>query len=320
MTSLHLTGLKGHHPLGFLAACGLLRCCSAWRDFGAVTLEWMVRNAGDPWTAVITASRNIDVSQIAQMLVCHSKQQRESPALTWSKKIDDRSKFREAATQTLSRSRNAQTDDVLAFLAAMASDVVTTDKGALRPTMLDLTSGNQRLLSSIRSLAGEPSRINGNPNTIPEEQLREALLGPWQYQDEEHALGWDPHTQRLHALRHKVPEQDKAKRSVRAAVFLATQALPLFPCFAVSSQLRTTAFHQDDGDDWFSWPIWARPVSLDTLRSLLAHPFNSDLKRRGVKVVYRCRRTRTGGSEGNYQIFSHSEQRPWPRRKEMQRM
>lgn len=313
MKSLHLTGLKGHHPLGFLAACGVLRCCSAWNDFGSVTLEWTVSNPGDPWTAVIAASRNIDVAQIAQMLVCHSRQQRESPALTWSTKIDNRDKFREAATQTLCQSRNARTDDVLAFLSAMASDAVLTDKGPLRPTMLDLTSGNQRLLSSIRALAGEPARRNGNPSPVSEEQLREALLGPWQYQDEEHALGWDPQTQRLHALRHKLPEQDKANRSVRAAVFLASQAIPLFPCFAVGGQLRTTAFHHESGDDWFSWPIWSRPISLDTLRSLLAHPFNNDLRRRGVEICYRCRRARTGGSEGNYQIFSHSEQRPWSR-------
>ena len=224
MTSLHLTGLKGHHPLGFLAACGLLRCCSAWRDFGAVTLEWKVSKPGDPWTAVISGSRNIDIIHIGQMLVCHSKHQRESPALTWSTKIDDRSKFRDVAAETLSQSRNAQANDVLAFLSAMASDVVITDKGTLRPTMLDLTSGNQRFLSSIRAFSGEPARRNSNPNPISDTQLREALLGPWQYQNEEHALGWDPQTQRLHALRHKLPEQDKANRCVRAAVFLASQA------------------------------------------------------------------------------------------------
>jgi hypothetical protein len=40
MTSLELRGLKGNHPRGFLAACGLLRCYHQWRDSDPVTLAW----------------------------------------------------------------------------------------------------------------------------------------------------------------------------------------------------------------------------------------------------------------------------------------
>ena len=129
----------------------------------------------------------------------------------------------------------------------------------------------------------------------------------------DHSLGWDPQTQRLHALRGKIPEHDKENRSVRAAVFLASLALPMFPCFAVAGGLQTTGFHREDNDDWFSWPIWREPISLATLRSLLSHPFNGDLEQRGVDVVCRCRVAHTGGSQGNYQVFGHPEERHWPR-------
>jgi hypothetical protein len=130
------------------------------------------------------------------------------------------------------------------------------------------------------------------------------------YQDTAHSLGWDPQTRQLPALRHKLPEQDEAGRSVRAAVFLASQAFPLFPCFALNGKLRTAGFHPEGRDEYFAWPIWREPISLCALKSLLALPLH-DLRMRGVKVVYRCRRVLTGGAEGNDQIFSNAEEWPW---------
>ncbi len=197
------------------------------------------------------------------------------------------------------------------MLAALASDIVD-DGGKLRPTAFDLTSGNQRILQSIRILSGEPETGKGKPNPLTRDAVEEALIGPWKYRDANHSLGWDPNSQRLHALRGKLPEKDKENRSVRGAVFLASQALPLFPCFSVRGRLRTTGFHEFDGDEWFAWPVWRDPISLHTLRSLLAQPFSSDLREHGVDVVYRCRRSHTGGSEGNYQVFGHPEERAWP--------
>jgi hypothetical protein len=182
-------------------------------------------------------------------------------------------------------------------------------------THFAMTSGQQDLISGARKVAEKLAKRSRN-NQIQEEvrqKIQETLFGPWSYQDDEHSLGWDPNSQRLHALRNKAPKDDDKNRSVAGAVFLATQALPLFPCFAVDRRLCTTGFHREDGEDWFSWPIWRDPVSLDTLRSLLAYPFTADLQHRGVELVYRCRRDRTGGAKGDYRVFSHAQQRPWPR-------
>jgi hypothetical protein len=210
------------------------------------------------------------------------------------------------------------------WLCCIGSDVVTRakttgkkkGKTVIRNSHLLMTSGQQDLLKpkgrEPATKLAKRSRCGGVPSSV-RQHIEEALFGPWRYEDEDHSLGWDPQLQRLHALRNKAPKDDKTKRSVRAAVFLASQALPLFPCFAVDGKLQTTGFHRDNGDECFAWPIWRDPISLDTLRPLLAHPFNNDLRHRGVEVVYLCRRVRTGGSEGNYQVFSHAEQRPWPR-------
>lgn len=316
MIKLELDGLKAHHPLGFLAACGLLRCCTPSKQFGLTRLGWQRREDGNSWVAALQAERGPTVDELVRALEVHAESVSVSPALIWSTKIGDREKFRSAAADLLDRPAREATDrrGTLDVFAALASDLVTTRRGTLQATMLDLTSGNQRFLSSVRELAQalckEPSRSQAGPT--PAESLREALCGIWQYRDDAHSLGWDPLVQRLHALRHKVPEQDKAGRSVRAAVFLASQALSLFPCFAVGGRLRTRGFHREAGADWFAWPVWREPISLDTLRSLLAHPLTPELRQRGIEMVYRSRRIRTGGAEGNYQVFSHAEEWPWP--------
>jgi hypothetical protein len=317
VSTFDMPGLLAHQPLGFLAACGLLRSLTEWREFGWTKLSWKKDAGGEGRNAVIDSERVLDIDGVTQVLLCRSKQQRDSAALTWSTKIDDRAKYRRAARQAIRALAEAlagrrRRDDV-DMLAALASDLVD-DGGKLRSTAFDLTSGNQRILQSIRVLAGKPETAKGRPDPLTLDAVEEALIGPWKYQDTHHSLGWDPSAQRLHALRGKLPEKDKENRSVRAAVFLASQALPLFPCFSVRRRLRTTGFHEFDDDDWFAWPVWTEPISLDTLRSLLAHPFSADLRERGVDIVYRCRRSHTGGSEGNYQVFGHPGERPWPLR------
>jgi hypothetical protein len=308
---LELPGLLAHHPLGFLAACGLLRSLTEWRDFGWTKLSWRDAGGGAGRFAVIDSERVLDIDGVRQVLLCRSKQQRESPALRWSTRIDDRTKYRETARNAIRGLAERRPRDDLDVLSALASDLVHV-AGKLRSTAFDLTSGNQRILQSIRLLAGEPETAKGKPDPLTRDAIEEALIGPWKYRDGDHSLGWDPNAQRLHALRGKLPEKDKENRSVRAAVFLASQALPLFPCFSVRRRLRTTGFHEFDDDDWFAWPVWSDPISPDTLRSLLAQPLSSDLRERGVDVVYRCRRSHTGGSEGNYQVLSHPEEWPWP--------
>jgi hypothetical protein len=313
MNELILTGLKAHHPLGFLAACGLLRCLTVSEqeglsdpqrvEFGPVKLGWRSDDRKER-VAVLFSELSIDVPAIVNEVAYVAKKQKRSSSWTWSKKIDGkdgRPKYREVAraavTKLLDRKTTRRDVDML---AASASDLVG-DKDRLRSTAFDLTSANQGLLNRLVAVAGS---IETNTKV----QVKEALLGPWQYQDEDHSLGWDPQTQRLHALRWKAPTNDTAGRSVRAAVFLASVGLPLFPCFAAGGKLRTTAFHSHEHAEWFAWPVWGEAVSLATLRSLVSHPVNCNLRQRGVRVVYRSRVAPTGGSRGNYRIFGHPEE------------
>ena len=311
MNRLHLAGLKAHHPLGFLAACGLLRCLSQTvddessdrqsKDIDQIRLGWRIED-GKETVAVIHSEFPTDISTVSQRVLHMARRQHSSPAWAWSNKIDDRTKYLEksrSAVDELLENRTSRCDADM--FAALASDLVA-EKDRLRKTAFDLTSGNQGFLKCLRETAKVDARRG-------EGQIEEALKGPWRYQDNDHSLGWDPQTQRLHALRGKTPENDKENRSVRAAILLASFALPLFPCFSVSGKLRTTGFHHHDNGEWFSWPIWREPISLAVLRSLISHPFNGDLGRRGVQMVYRCRIAPAGGSKGNYRIFRHPQER-----------
>lgn len=314
MRTLELTGLRGHHPLGFLAACGLLLCCGGRDGSREVRLGWKETEEGSGWSVVLHREKEPKLDSIVRMLVRQASREKASCALRWSIRIDDREKFRSLGSRLLGDEQSAHRERTLAVLPSLASDLVVNAKTKkLQPTSLDFTSASQPFLKSIRDLSQQLS-TNTAPRsgrTSARDSLHEALCGPWQYRDDAHSLGWDPQTQRLHALRHKLPEQDKQNRSVRGAVFLASQALPLFPCFAVNRKLRTTGFHHDGGEDWFAWPVWREPISLDTLRCLLACPLNRDLERRGVAVVYRCRIVHTGGSKSNYRIFGSAEEFPW---------
>lgn len=325
MSTMELTGLKAHHPLGFLAACGTLVACE--RAGTPARLAWTRKGEESRWISRLDLGLDDAQNWLLDTVMDLAKNVKDAPALNWaegSKKTDRKiqkqlpSRFRESAMAV------GRLDDTFArhrldldMFVAVGSDLALTKDGRLQPTPLDMTSASQGFLDEIKDLAAslaiEPTKRSRR--TAPRDAFREALFGPWQYCDEQHSLGWDPAAQRLHALRGKAPTNDTDRRSVRAAVFLASQALPLFPCFAVGGRLRTTGFHRHNDDDWFAWPVWTKPISLDTLRSLLAHPFSSELSGRGVEVVYRCRRAHTGGSEGNYQVFSHPEERPWPARR-----
>jgi hypothetical protein len=325
VSTIELSGLKAHHPLGFLAACGTLVACE--RTGNAARLAWTGTQEESRWTSRLDVRLDHGQDWLLSTLTNFAKSVGQAPALNWAdgnKKTDRKiqkqlpGRFREAAKALeLHRDTFARGRLDLDMFAAIGSDLALTKDGRLQPTPLDMTSASQGFLDEIKDLSASlASELKGRSKaTGSREAFQEALFGPWQYRDDQHSLGWDPEAQRLHALRGKAPTNDTTRRSVRAAVFLASQALPLFPCFAVGGRLRTTGFHRYDDDDWFAWPIWTKPISLDTLRSLLAHPFSRDLSGRGVEIVYRCRRAHTGGSEGNYQVFSHPQERPWPVRR-----
>lgn len=312
MSDICLTGLAGSHPLGALAAFGLLRCCEEMDDFRGSRLGW--RRASD-WLAVLETSCSATPESLIGALVARQKQRVNGRELSWARNIKTtREKYLDAAdeaTKDLQEGRRTFAD----FLSAFACELGTNDNDQLEPTAFYMTSGRQEFLKEACTLAGrlaEGIKL-GRRKKGPEELFHEALFGPWRYEDPQHSLGWDPSTERLHALRAKSPTKE-ASEGVTAAVWLAFEALPLFPCFLCEGDLVTTSFHTRGTTRWdrttyLTWPVWSSFVSLDAVRSLLSlselaeeKPPAHELRMRGVEEVFRSQRYRVK-TQGAYYIL-----------------
>ncbi|HEX8204335.1 MAG TPA: hypothetical protein VF590_27905 [Isosphaeraceae bacterium] len=341
MSDLPLMGLIGSHPLGALAAFGLLRCCEELAP-DTTRLRWESR--GD-WFAVLESTRFQSTDELITELAKRQPGRADAPELRWAKDKNDDIRasadlFREVATEAVSAAVEETTGNkryFADFLSGFTSGFATNEKDELEPTRFYMTSGRQVFLKEVRKLAvGLASGLTVNRrDKAPDVLFREALLGPWSYEDPQHSLGWDPDTERLHALRAKSPTGE-TPQGVAAAVWLAFEALPLFPSFFSSERLKTRTDRQSRASGprpvpgshiggrlktrgfsligsedkmYFSWPIWIPALSLSTLRSLLAldalvqeKPPLDELRNRGVAAVFRSERYKVK-TQGAYFVF-----------------
>jgi hypothetical protein len=263
MSEIHLTGLAGSHPLGALAAFGLLRCCEEMDDFRGACLGW---RPNPEWSAVLRTEQPADADSLVAALVERQKGRPEGRELNWAQTLktspEDYLEAAREAGKELAEGRRAYAD----FLAAFACELCADEDGKLSPTAFYVTSGQQKFLKEARTVADRLANgiKLGRRKKSPEEMFHEALFGPWLYEDPQHSLGLDPAAERLHALRAKSPTKESSE-GVTAAVWLAFEALPLFPCFLSGGRLATTGF-QTRGATWrerttsLTWPVWRHPV------------------------------------------------------------
>lgn len=317
MTQLELSGLKGHHPLGFLAACGLLRITPPTLD---TRLSWQsIPNNPSERIAIISSSVAESKDGLRQSLLSTVADAASGYLDTVDKlglKTDNLSPedMRQKGRDLLAKIDFTNTSDVLEseLLPAIGSDLVVSSNGKrIEKSKLVMTTASRDLFKNAGlKPATDLSKRNkqDDPTRKVMDHIEEALFGPWRYNDEAHPQGLDPNFQRFHALRNMDPSPDRKKRSVTAAVFLAYQALMLLPCFAVNGKLRTTAIRKRNGTDCFEWPLWKAPISLATLRSLLSSELDNSILARGVDVLYRSRRIGVSTAGGTTYYLSAAQE------------
>lgn len=300
---IELTGLIGSSPMGALAAFGLLRACSEIETLREARLAWSIEDQDD-WTAILYSPSKIEISDLVKSLSDYQSE-RNLDVFSWSEdiRVEPDEYVEKLKTEALNASHAKRLN--ADFFSAFGSDLVTDrSKGLVKPTAFHMTSGQMKFLHIANELG---VRLKDKSA----EQIKEALFGPWLYRDNQHALGWDPTVERMHALRHKAPTSEKAT-SVAYAVWLALEALPLFPTVANGGRLGTTGFKRINRENIFSWPIWNDPIGIDTLRCLLASSElykNSNtlsLSYRGIAAIYQSVRGEFGQG---YAIFRPSELR-----------
>jgi hypothetical protein len=184
------------------------------------------------------------------------------------------------------------------FCAAFGCEYGTGDESRrmhATPLALVSGSGHQDFLGSVAKLM-----VSCTMNHV-----REAVLGPWKYEDRKYSLRWDPVEDRRYALMARNPTASgNEPTTVWGANRLAFEALPLFSCVPTSGGTRTVcvAHEKEVGRTYFQWPLWAPSLTLDSVRSLLglrelSYADTASVRRcraRGVIAVYRSQRIKVG--------------------------
>ena len=283
MNAIDLTGLRADNPMGAMAAFGSLRIAERSDLLRGSKLSWK-RHAGSFHAVLSTSSPVITSGKLVEILVedlCATQSRSE---LCWSEQI------KSATEEMYRRAATGASLEVNAWLAAFASDLALDD-AQLEPTPFDMSVARQKFLADANSLSKTLASPQGRKGIPPEAAYREALFGPWLYRDDQHSLGWDPSTLKMGAFTFKAPTQ-MANGGVRAAVWLAFESLPLFPC-AYAGRLVTRSFFRTKRELWFRWPVWEEPITLKALETLLGweelvakNPDPQQLEMRGVVAVY----------------------------------
>ncbi|MEO2090025.1 MAG: hypothetical protein ABGY75_11080 [Gemmataceae bacterium] len=196
---------------------------------------------------------------------------------------------RETFAGMLSRERDAASPtqrasaDHLSGYATDAREVDSSTRGkVVATTSLCMIAGNQALLKLLRDLAfsldstgcwyrkladGKRARI------APDQAFRQVLFEQWDYsasdaRDEGFLpLGWDAESYYVAALRGQATPDFTPPR---AAIWLAAESLPLFPCTAITrGRVQTRGFPKRVA---FRWPLWRQPLSLRAVQVALGHP------------------------------------------------
>lgn len=271
--SEHLwTGPDGADPLGFLAAIGAFRLLSL--SDSSLRLSWTQQ--GPRWRPCLHGA--LTRPQIITQLVNHMRGRAKAPELCG---LGDEVRVEpEVFRAWVNSVIGDPQEEWAAALGAVVAEK-TGDKTVATP--FHMMGGPQKFLAELRRLAGAVEPIG---------DFSEALYGPWEYARDQSSYGWDPSQGVTYAYLARKPEV-LPYRSVRGALWLLVEAIPLFPCFS-GRRLQTNAFVREGAEVYLQWPIWSGALSLETIQSLLAARFAQEARAPDIQAVYRSQRVQDG--------------------------
>jgi hypothetical protein len=309
MSHISLPALRADSPIAFLAALGTLRILDGIRPTWKPRLRWIEQGGRIPELSV---TGDTSLEEVSGALATKVTNRAAAPEFNWADVIAVAPKLFHMKAKAAWETANVSKRETVDFFAAFAAEGATSNSGDMKPTDLCMTSGQMKFLKEMRAITAELASAPKREEAPLAERIQTALTGPWHYADDQHSLGWDPTNEPVHALGAYDPSGDGKQTSVREVVYLAAEAVSVFPVFARFGRLRTTGFHPDERRrSWFHWPIWDPELSIRSVRSLLqlrelAHPSENtlQLQTRGICAIYRSRRHEFGKGYG---IFRPAE-------------
>ncbi len=293
---LVLGGLDGSNPLGFLATIGV---AVILQDiFPEIRLCWEQTEGG--WRPSLAdcgddkqgfSHKLLDSLKRASMTVFDIDNRMPFDADKFSCKLRD--------VQSYSSTADRRDAD---FLSSFGTELYPDKKNG------QFQDSKFRMVRSGDSAGqGLPFYAKETRNKVNIGHIQRVLFHAWDYQDTGYSLRWDPIEDQRYALRWRDPSKSR-QGTMLAANSLAVEALQWFPTLLVGTQAQTTGFYRiDRRKTYFVWPIWTPPVTVYTLRSLLAlselhkTPLpRSFLAEMGIEEVYRSERIQQNQYYSNF--------------------
>jgi len=195
-------------------------------------------------------------------------------------------------------------------LSGIAADAHLRDKGAQKKECIARTHFSFSNNNSGKELLKDFGNVAA---LCTPDRIVNALFGPGDKLDPITGLGWDPASQKSYALQFEDPKDGTASQSALNA--LAFMGLSFFSVVPAQKDRQTLGFSrlafgqvrkatatEDNSDEvqtneYFSWPIWATPLSPIIVSSMLGlaplHQNESDmisLAKNGVVAAFRAKR------------------------------
>lgn len=275
MMHLELPALDGRLPLGFLAACGVLRLLT--EDAGstgrAPRLSW------DEHTATALLHGFDDLDELVELLHQMALDIDEDALLPGgpadfpgSTKIVDaprgdpmRSLAERFRGQVAEWRSQHGTEFVDTWVPAMVTDQVVDDARCVAISPFAAPSGQQKFATMFEKNLGSVRAHSGS--------IRQALTG-WRRVEGVTGEYLDHHVLRSAADRSDGKSQEAG---VPGATWLALMALPLFPTVAGRSDALAGAWQavpmgRRRTRNIFTWPLWSEPLDIDAVQTILTHP------------------------------------------------
>ena len=262
MNRVHLTGLEGTNPLGFLAALGVQVAFASESE--QPRLWW-----SEDIVPHAVVNEDFTTERIADQAMSVFEQWKDSPAVNPRRPNGspmpkgDELKLTPCDTRTYLRLTD-QCRAGSALIAALVAEGSLDNNGAAKPSDLYFTAGNQKFLKSVREILNEVTR---NDVLI-------GLQGPWKYESRVKSLMWDVVDDRVYSLRAYDPSPTSgpdSKRTNPGPEALAVLGLSLHPVFGSRGRTLTLGWSGSWMTRSYAWPIWRKPASPYAVKSLLAH-------------------------------------------------
>lgn len=292
-STLHLDGLDGTNPAGFLAGLGVLAILD---HLDYPTRLW--------WSDSVAPRPRLDgiasIDALVDEVTREKNKMADAPLLDFppgDPATDVKFTRAQDLREFLDHCRASEPSASLS--AALVCEGALDNQGQSKPTDLHFAAGQQRFLTMVRELQREATY----------EHFQNALRGPWKYDSVLPSFMWDSTDDRDYALAASNPANEK-KRTAPGVEWLAFRALTLFPVLPASGRALTPGTGGDWKSGWLTWPLWRVPMSAVAVRSLIqAVPRDESVPARflasaaawGVHRLMRSRITRS--DQGGYGTF-----------------